>query len=182
MSQVGRQRESLIAELREIERMDADYYRQQGSGRGDVSAYRLRQKRRRQILVQLADNDLRRHSRISLSIDVTLFSVTQGRIPGRTSDISESGFAATLPLELPVGEVVRAEIHLPFGTKVVQAVVRNRNALRHGFEFLGTDLSDEVKGLDVVNIADGFRTATSASTLRASFGLQLGKSQLFLSR
>ena len=66
-------------------------------------------------------------------------------MPGRISDISASGFAAVLPLELPLGELVRAEIHLPFGTKVVEAVVRNRNSFRHGFEFLGSDLSEEIK-------------------------------------
>ena len=98
--EMGREREGPIAELREIERINADYYRQQGSGRGDVDAYRLRQKRRRRILIALADNDLRRHSRISRSIDVTLLFLTQGRRPGLISDISALGFAAVLPLEL----------------------------------------------------------------------------------
>jgi hypothetical protein len=145
VNQVGKKRESLIAELREVERMDVDYYRRQSSDRGDVDAYRLRQLRRGQILVELADNNLRRHSRILLSTDVTLFSLTQGRIPGRVTDISPLGFAAVLPLELPVGELVGGKIHFPFGTKVIQAVVRERNASHHNFEFLSVDLSDELK-------------------------------------
>jgi hypothetical protein len=73
------------------------------------------------------------------------FSLTQGMMPGRVSVISALGFAAMLPLELPAGELVRAEIRLPFGTKVVQAVVRNRNAFRHGFKLLGTNLAEELK-------------------------------------
>ena len=47
-------------------------------------------------------------------------------MPGWISDISAFRFAAA-QLQLPVGELVRAEIHLSFGTKVIQAVVRNRN-------------------------------------------------------
>jgi hypothetical protein len=52
-----------------------------------------------------------------------------------------------LPLELELGEIVTTEIHLPFSTKSTEAVVRNRNAVRHGFEFLGTDLSEEMHWL-----------------------------------
>jgi hypothetical protein len=66
-------------------------------------------------------------------------------VQGTTSDLGESGFAATLDAELPVGELVRAEIHLPFGTRVMTAIVRNRNEFRYGFEFAGTDLSAEMQ-------------------------------------
>jgi hypothetical protein len=144
---VGRNREELIAELYVIEQMDAEYYRDQHRGRGDVNAYMLRHRRRHQILLQLAKLESRRHDRLSLTVEITLFSLTFGVIPGRTSSISKSGFDALLPLELPVGEIVRAEIHWPFDTKVVQAVVRNQNALRHGFEILGADLAEELKEL-----------------------------------
>ena len=89
----------------------------------------------------------RRSPRLSLSIDVTLFCLGQGVIKGRICEISEAGFAATLPLDLAFGESVTAEIHLPFGTKTVEAVVRNRIAFRHGFEVLGTDLSEEMHWL-----------------------------------
>ena len=133
---MGRERESLIDELREIERMDAENYRQQGSGGGDVNAYTVRQQRRNQILRELVEHNLRGQLRLSLSIDVTLFCLRHGMIKGRISEISASGFAAVLPLELQFGESVTAEIHLPSGTKTVEAVIRNRRAFRHGFEFL----------------------------------------------
>jgi hypothetical protein len=142
---VGREREILIAELREIEPMDADYYRQ--GGPGDVTAYTLRQQRRRLILLELANRDLRGHLRLSIDMDITLFCLGHGMIKGRISDLSESGFAAELLLRLPFGETVTAEIHLPFGIKTAEAVVRNRNAFRHGFEFVGTDLSEEMHWL-----------------------------------
>jgi hypothetical protein len=42
----------------------------------------------------------------------------------------------TLPLELKLGEATELHIKLPFGSSVdVQAVVRNKSAFRHGFEF-----------------------------------------------
>jgi hypothetical protein len=126
--------------------MDADYYGQKHKSRRGINTYRLRQQRRSQILLELADNDLRRRPRLLLSTDVILFSLTQGRMPGRISDIGEFGFTAVLPLELPLGELVRGEIHLPFGTKIIKAVVRSRNSLRHGFEFTEMDLSEEMRG------------------------------------
>jgi len=149
VSQLGRSRESLIAELHEIERLDTDYYRQQDKSRVDLHAYTTRQERRRQILQELAEqaHNRRRSSRLFLSIDVTLFCLGHGMIKGRISEISASGFAAVLPLELPYGQSVTAEIHLPFGTKTVEAVVRNRRAFRHGFEVLGTNLSEELDWL-----------------------------------
>jgi hypothetical protein len=139
------ERESLISELREIERMDAEYYRQRRHG--DVNAHAVRQQRRSQILRELAAHNLRRNPRLPLNIDVTLFCLGKGAIKGRICEISASGFAATLPLHLAFGESVTAEIHLPFGTKTVEAVVRNRIAFRHGFEVLGTNLSEEMHWL-----------------------------------
>jgi hypothetical protein len=149
VSQLGRFRESLIAELREIERMDAEYYRQQDKSRVELHAHTTRQQRRRQILLELAaqEHNRRRHSRLSLSTDVTLFCVGHGIIKGRISGLSESGFAAKLPVRLEFGETVTAEIHLPFSTNTTEAIVRNSNAFRHGFEFLGTDLSEEMHWL-----------------------------------
>jgi hypothetical protein len=149
VSQLGRSRESLIAELREIERLDAEYYHQQDKSRVELHAHTTRQQQRHQILLELADqaHNRRRYPRLSLRIDVTLFCFGHGIIKGRISDLSESGFAAELPLELELGETVTAEIHLPFGTKTAEAIVRNRNGFRHGFEFLGTDLSEEMHWL-----------------------------------
>ena len=149
VSQLGRSRESLIAELHEIERLDADYHRQQDKSRVDLHAHTTRQQRRREILQEPAEpaHNLRRSSRLSLNTDVTLFCLGQGVIKGRICEISPSGFAATLPIHLAYGESVTAEIHLPFGNKSVEAVVRNRIAFRHGFEILGTDLSEEMHWL-----------------------------------
>ena len=56
-------------------------------------------------------------------------------LPGRTRDISESGMAAIIPVELHVGAEVELQIRLPAGTQAVRAVVRHKNVYRHGFEF-----------------------------------------------
>jgi hypothetical protein len=79
--------------------------------------------------------DTRRHARFKLEVDVTVRSTRLGPIPGFSIEISESGISATLPIELRVGETVELHINLPFRSVDVQAVVRNRNAFRHGFEF-----------------------------------------------
>jgi hypothetical protein len=80
--------------------------------------------------------DTRRHARFKLEVDLTARSTRLGPIPGFSIEISESGMSATLPIELRVGETVELHINLPFRSVNVQAVVRNRNAFRHGFEFL----------------------------------------------
>jgi len=54
-------------------------------------------------------------------------------------DISESGIAAMLTLEAPVGEVVELEFALPSGPVAIHALVRQKNAFRYGFEFVDTD-------------------------------------------
>ena len=75
----------------------------------------------------------RRSPRIRLEIDVNIYSQKAGLVPGRTVDISESGIAAVLPVELPIGEVVRLEIRARLDPVTVGAVVRNRNVFRYGF-------------------------------------------------
>jgi len=76
----------------------------------------------------------RRYQRIALEVEVLV--VTNGAmLPGRTQDISESGMAAILPVELHEGAEVELQIKLPSGTQTVHAIVRNRNVYRHGFEF-----------------------------------------------
>jgi hypothetical protein len=57
----------------------------------------VRQHRRHQILLELAaqEHNRRRHSRLSLSTDVTLFCLGHGIIKGRISNLSESGFAGS---------------------------------------------------------------------------------------
>jgi hypothetical protein len=46
-----------------------------------------------------------------------------------------AGFA-TLPDELPVGEVLELDLKLRIGRVYVRAAVRDRNAFRHGFQFV----------------------------------------------
>jgi hypothetical protein len=87
----------------------------------------------------------RRHPRFNLEADVVLRSKSAGIIPGRTVDISESGMAAVLPVELPIAELFEFNVKLPRGTVTLQGVVRYRSAFRHGFEFLkpSQDLIDD---------------------------------------
>ena len=57
-------------------------------------------------------------------------------LKGHSVDISESGIAAMLTIEAPVGEVVELNFTLPFGPVTIPAMVRQRNAFRYGFEFV----------------------------------------------
>jgi hypothetical protein len=57
---------------------------------------------------------------------------------GRSSEIGEDGIGATLTGELQIGEVVSMELSLPMAAHPIKlrALVRYRDGLRHGFEFL----------------------------------------------
>jgi hypothetical protein len=57
---------------------------------------------------------------------------------GRTAELGEDGIGATLSGELKVGEVVSLEFSLPLPPRLMKlrAVVRYREGLRCGFEFL----------------------------------------------
>jgi hypothetical protein len=57
-------------------------------------------------------------------------------------EMSESGMSAILPVEVPLGETVGLRISFPLGSVEQGAVVRSRNAFRHGFEF-----SDRERGM-----------------------------------
>jgi len=80
-------------------------------------------------------SNTRRHQRLELETEVTVYSES-GVVPGRTLDISESGIAAILPVELKIGETVELKLKLPITVATTRAVVRSRNVFRHGFEFL----------------------------------------------
>ena len=91
----------------------------------------------------------RRHQRIELEVEVLI--VTNGAmLPGRTQDISESGMAAIIPVELHEGAEVELQIKLLSGTQTVRAIVRHHNVYRHGFEFtqplVGIFRNDAVTG------------------------------------
>jgi PilZ domain-containing protein len=57
-------------------------------------------------------------------------------LPGRTQDISESGIAAIIPVELHECAEVELQIKLPAASQTVRATVQHRNVYRHGFEFV----------------------------------------------
>jgi hypothetical protein len=79
--------------------------------------------------------EARRDLRFKLYIDVEIRSRSMGSVLGRTLEISERGLSATLPVELPIGEVVELNLMLRIGHVNVHATVGNRNAFRHGFQF-----------------------------------------------
>jgi hypothetical protein len=75
--------------------------------------------------------DARCQPRFKLELDITVNSRTCGVLKGRSVDISESGIAAMLPIEAPVGEVVELNFQLPCGPVTVHAmVVKKRIPLR----------------------------------------------------
>ncbi len=88
--------------------------------------------------------DARRQPRFKIEIDITITSRTCGVLEGRSVDISESGIAAMLTIEAPVGEVVELVFTLPFGVVTTHALIRQKNAFRYGFEFIDTDSVQDV--------------------------------------
>jgi hypothetical protein len=77
----------------------------------------------------------RRHQRHEMEVEV-IVRTDSALLPGQTQDISESGMAAILPVELREGQEVELQIRLRSGTQTVRAVVRHRSVFRHGFEFV----------------------------------------------
>jgi hypothetical protein len=62
---------------------------------------------------------------------------------GRSNELGEDGIGATLTGELEPGEVVAMELSLPKSGHPLKfrALVRYRDGLRHGFEFLALSAS-----------------------------------------
>lgn len=171
--------ECLVAELKAVERRDADYWRSRQPDVCEKLAWVARQARCREILSQLrwqlnenrcgmkneatcsdfvtevnlaiegsapprepscvADGLVNHHrsgqTRHQLEADVTV-RAAEGLIPGRAQDISASGIAVILPVELPIGTALELEIKLPTAPVTTTAVVRNRNAFLYGLEFV----------------------------------------------
>lgn len=94
----------------------------------------------------------RRFPRHPLDVRVSVHAHRSGEhisFWGRSSELGEDGIGATLTGELEPGEVVTMELLLPrvpFPIKF-RALVRYRNGLRHGFEFLALSATqrDEVR-------------------------------------
>jgi PilZ domain-containing protein len=59
--------------------------------------------------------DVRRQPRYKIDVEIRIDSRTCGFLKGRTVDISESGIAAMLTIEAPLGEVVELSFTLPLG-------------------------------------------------------------------
>jgi hypothetical protein len=57
---------------------------------------------------------------------------------GQAQDVSEAGIGAYIPNDFQVNETVKVEVVLPFGKRpiVFDAVVRDANGFRFGFEFV----------------------------------------------
>ena len=60
---------------------------------------------------------------------------------GRSNELGEDGVGGTLTGELEPGEVVSLEVSLPLAAYPLKlrALVRYRQGLRHGFEFLAVN-------------------------------------------
>ena len=80
--------------------------------------------------------EARRHRRFKLDVKICVYPRGCPVVRGDTVDISESGISALLREEVPLGEVVRLELSLPFGELEVLAFVRQRSAFRYGFQFV----------------------------------------------
>jgi hypothetical protein len=83
----------------------------------------------------------RRFSRHPLDVYLSLHVFRSGEnvsFWGRSSELGEDGIGATLTGELEPGEVVSMELSLPMSPFPIKfrALVRYRDGLRHGFEFL----------------------------------------------
>ena len=86
----------------------------------------------------------RRYPRYPLDIRVSA-KVFRNDLPvdlwGRSTEFGQDGIGATLTGQLEPGEVATLELALPgIGTPLrLRALVRYRDGLRHGFEFLARD-------------------------------------------
>src|SRR5579872_6485662 len=80
--------------------------------------------------------EARRDYRFKLYVDLKVLSRSMGSVLGRTLEISERGLSASLPVELSIREVVELNLMLRIGPVNVLATVRDRNAFRHGFQFV----------------------------------------------
>jgi hypothetical protein len=80
--------------------------------------------------------DLRRTPRFTLNVELVVHSHSEGVVKGKTVDISESGIAAMLKLEIPLNEVVQLDFNLPEGSVEIEALVLQRSAFRYGFQFV----------------------------------------------
>ena len=84
-----------------------------------------------------AISDARRQPRFKVEVDMRINSRTCGMLKGHSVDISESGIAAMLPIEVPLGEKVELNFTLPSGSVTIHSSPKAR------FEFLASDSMHE---------------------------------------
>jgi hypothetical protein len=88
----------------------------------------------------------RQSPRFKLEVEIRVYQRNCPVVRGRTVDISESGIAAMLLSEVPLGEVVRLEFEVPLGAVELHALVRQRRAFRYGFQFVETASTHDIIG------------------------------------
>jgi len=92
----------------------------------------------------------RRFPRVPLDVRLTVQVLRAGEkisAWGRSHELGQDGIGATLTGGMEPGEVVWLEISLPLSAAPMRmrAIVRYRDGLRHGFEFLA--MSDEQRSV-----------------------------------
>ena len=91
---------------------------------------------------------LRRYPRYSLDVRVSIKVFRPGNpivLWGRSIEMGQDGIGVTLTGQLEVGEVATLEVRLPASSNPLKlrALVRYRDGLRHGFEFLARDATQQ---------------------------------------
>jgi PilZ domain len=88
-----------------------------------------------------AKPDIRRYPRFSLDVRLQVRMFQGGEFHscwGRSTELGRDGIGATLTGDLEPGEIVSLEVPLPLSAYPlkVRAIVRYRQGLHYGFEFL----------------------------------------------
>jgi hypothetical protein len=86
----------------------------------------------------------RHEPRFKFVVDISIRTRSCGVLAGVTVDISESGISAMLKIEVPLAEIVELGFILPIGRVNISAMVRQRDAFRYGFQFIGSDAAQDV--------------------------------------
>ncbi len=105
---------------------------------------------------------LRRYPRYSLDVRVSVRVFRPGspiELWGRSIEMGPDGIGVTLTGQLEMGEVATLELTLPASSTPLKlrALVRYRDGLRHGFEFLARDAAQQeliLKTCDVLSLHD----------------------------
>jgi hypothetical protein len=129
-------RSTTFARRRLLERLGAAL-----NGDCQVELHKRSQLERNQFIVEK-----RLSPRFALDTEIRVYARNCPVVRGHTVDISESGIAAMLLVEVPLGEVVRLEFRVPLGEIEVQAVARQRSAFRYGFQFVEASSGHDIIG------------------------------------